>query len=68
MPDVIGLRFRAAGPDPQARTIIAETETGDVVGLAHTILGEDPVWGAFLDNLHVAYGLKRQGVGARLLA
>lgn len=38
------------------------------MGLAHTVLGEDPVWGAFLDNLHVAYGLKRQGIGARLLA
>jgi len=59
---------RLASPDPRARTIIAETETGAVVGLAHTILGEDPVWGAFLDNLHVSYELKRQGIGARLLA
>jgi GNAT superfamily N-acetyltransferase len=39
-----------------------------VTGLAHTILGEHPVWGAFLDNLHVAHGLKRQGIGTRLLA
>jgi GNAT superfamily N-acetyltransferase len=37
------------------------------VGLAHTLLGEHPVWGAFLDNLHVAHGLKRQGIGTRLL-
>jgi len=37
------------------------------VGLAHTILGQDATWGAFLDNLHVAYGLKRRGIGTRLL-
>jgi GNAT superfamily N-acetyltransferase len=59
---------RLTSPDPRARTIIAEAADKDVVGLAHTVLGEDPVWGAFLDNLHVAYGLKRQGIGARLLA
>jgi GNAT superfamily N-acetyltransferase len=58
---------RLAVPDPRTRTIIAERD-GAVVGLAHTILGEDAKWGAFLDNLHVAYGLKRQGVGSRLLA
>jgi len=58
---------RLATPDPQARTILAE-DNGAVVGLAHTLLGQDPTWGAYLDNLHVLHGLKRQGVGARLLA
>ncbi|MGH3156200.1 MAG: GNAT family N-acetyltransferase [Streptosporangiaceae bacterium] len=58
---------RLTGPNPQARTIVAEHD-GAVVGLAHTLLGEHPVWGAYLDNLHVAYGLKRQGTGTRLLA
>jgi GNAT superfamily N-acetyltransferase len=53
-------------PDPRARTILAEHD-GQVVGLAHTFLDEDPIWGAFLDNLHVAHGLKRRGIGARLL-
>ena len=27
-----------------------------------------PFWGALLDNLHVTYGLKRLGIGTRLLA
>jgi GNAT superfamily N-acetyltransferase len=54
-------------PDPQARTIVAELD-GELVGLAHTRLGDDPAWGALLDNLHVSYGLKRLGVGTRLLA
>lgn len=58
---------RLASPDPRARTILAEID-GAVVGLAHTLLGEHPAWGAFLDNLHVAHGLKRQGIGTRLLA
>ncbi len=57
---------RLATPDPRARTILAERD-GTVVGLAHTILGQDATWGAFLDNLHVAYGLKRHGIGTRLL-
>jgi GNAT superfamily N-acetyltransferase len=54
-------------PDPHARTIVAEQD-GALAGLAHTILGEDPAWGALLDNLHVAYGLKGHGIGTRLLA
>ena len=58
---------RLASPDPRARTILAEID-GAVAGLAHTLLGEHPAWGAYLDNLHVAHGLKRQGIGARLLA
>lgn len=58
---------RLAVPNPQACTILAQ-RNGAVVGLAHTLLGEDAAWGAFIDNLHVAYGLKRQGIGTRLLA
>jgi GNAT superfamily N-acetyltransferase len=58
---------RLASPAREARTVLAEMD-GAVVGLAHTLLGDHPVWGAFLDNLHVAHGLKRQGIGTRLLA
>src|SRR5260370_38590728 len=58
---------RLAIPDPQARTILAERD-GAVVGLVHTLLGQDATWGAFIDNLHVLHGLKRQGIGTRLLA
>ena len=58
---------RMGTPDPRGRTILAECD-GQVVGLAHTLLDADPTWGALLDNLHVAHGLKRHGIGARLLA
>ena len=57
---------RLGAPHPRARTILAECD-GQLAGLAHTLLDEDPTWGAFLDNLHVAYGLKRRGIGTRLL-
>ena len=57
---------RLSDPLPEACTIIAERD-GGVVGFAHGILGEDPTWGALLDNLHVAHGLKSRGIGTRLL-
>jgi GNAT superfamily N-acetyltransferase len=59
---------RLAKPDPRARTILAEHDDGTLAGFAHTILGDDPAWGALLDNLHVTYGLKRHGIGTRLMA
>jgi GNAT superfamily N-acetyltransferase len=58
---------RFANPDPRNRTILAEAG-GRLIGLAHTVLDDDPTWGALLDNLHVAYDLKGGGVGTRLLS
>jgi ribosomal protein S18 acetylase RimI-like enzyme len=58
---------RLTSPDPQARTIVAELG-GEIVGLAHTQLGDNADWGALLDNLHVSYGLKGLGIGTRLMA
>lgn len=57
---------RLQKPDPRQRTILAE-DNGDLVGFAHTLLDDDPTWGALLDNLHVVFGKKRQRVGSRLL-
>ena len=53
---------RFAAPDPQCPHHPRRTD-GAVVGLAHTILGSHPAWGALLDNLHVSYDLKRAGGG-----
>jgi GNAT superfamily N-acetyltransferase len=58
---------RLASPDPAARTIVAEAD-GVLAGFAHVLLGDDPTWGCLLDNLHVAYGRKRAGIGTRLMA
>jgi len=54
-------------------TIVAEhpgpdSGPGAIVGLAHTILGDDPAWGALLDNLHVSHAEKGHGIGTRLMA
>ena len=52
---------------PDRYTVVADLG-GAVAGFAHAILDADPTWGAYLDNLHVRHDLKRQGIGARLLA
>lgn len=59
---------RFAGPGLSGRTILAVGNGGALVGLAHVVLDEHPRWGALLDNLHVAYSRKRQGIGTRLLS
>ena len=59
-------RERLGKPDPRRCTILAED--GGLVGFANTFFDDDPRWGALLDNLHVAHGHKRRGIGSRLLA
>ncbi|HZP57970.1 MAG TPA: GNAT family N-acetyltransferase [Dehalococcoidia bacterium] len=58
---------RLRADDARRCTIVAEGE-GALLGFAHTVLDDDPEWGALLDNLHVTYGRKRGGIGSRLLA
>jgi ribosomal protein S18 acetylase RimI-like enzyme len=70
--DVFADRFavwtdRLTKPGSNHYTIVAEHD-GSVVGFAHTILDDDPTWGALLENLHVAHNLKRQGAGTRLMS
>lgn len=57
---------RLQQPDSRRHTIVAE-HGGRLIGFAHTVFEDDPTWGALLDNLHVTYARKRQGVGSRLL-
>ena len=49
-----------------SHTIVVESNDA-IVGFAHTTIEEDPAWGALLENLHVAVGYQRHGIGARLL-
>ena len=46
---------------------MAEDDDG-LVGFTHVVFDADPQWGALLDNLHVRYASKRQGVGSELVA
>lgn len=60
-------RSRLAEPTRGQMTVIARCD-GEVLGFAHTIEDEDPLWGSLLENLHVRSDLKRNGVGSRLLS
>jgi ribosomal protein S18 acetylase RimI-like enzyme len=42
--------------------------SGDVVGFVHTEFGQDPTWGALVDNLHVTSVRKGMGIGTQLLS
>jgi GNAT superfamily N-acetyltransferase len=55
-------------PDRSNESTIIADRDGAVVGFAHTILNEDPEWGALLDNIHVRHDLKGGGIGTRLMA
>ena len=46
--------------------MVAEAD-GRIVGFVHTVLDADPAWGALLDNLHIASGYQRMGIGAQLM-
>jgi len=56
------------GGEPANRFTILAEESGSLVGFAHSVLDEDPTWGAYLDNLHVAHTHQGQGLGTRLMA
>ena len=58
---------RLTRPSPLDHTVVAEHE-GAIAGFVHTILDHDPVWGALLDNLHVAKEEQRRGIGTQLMA
>ena len=60
-------RSRLAQPEESHFTVIARGDD-EVLGFAHVILDEDPLWGSLLENLHVRSDLKRTGIGSRLLS
>lgn len=53
-------------PSDETFTVLAEDSQG-LVGFTHVVFDADPVWGPLLDNLHVRFGSKRQGVGRELM-
>jgi len=58
---------RLSEPEPGAFTVVAELDDA-IVGFAHVVLEDGPPLGAVLQNIHVAPGCKRRGIGSRLMA
>lgn len=54
-------------PEATTATFIAEDE-GVPVGFVHIVFDKDPEWGSLLDNLHVVWARKRDGIGTVLMA
>ncbi len=52
---------------PPNRQIIVAEDREQLVGFACVCRGSDPVYGALLDNLHVASTYKGRGIGRRLI-
>ncbi len=67
--DVLTERLRvwsARLATPSGNTVVAEHQ-GRLVGFVHAIPDADPSWGSLVDNLHVAHGHQRAGIGSALL-
>jgi len=57
---------RLGYPRANQFTLVAELDE-ELVGFVHVILEDDPTWGVLVDNLHVANGYARRGIGTRLM-
>lgn len=59
---------RLTGDTPtQDWGVVAEDDTGRLLGFAYVMPAHDPLWGDYIDNLHVAPDLKGGGIGRRLM-
>jgi ribosomal protein S18 acetylase RimI-like enzyme len=59
-------RERFETPAAGQQVIVAEQD-GALAGFICMLGGEDARWGSLIDNLHVAPGLKRSGIGKQLM-
>ena len=61
-------RTRLNGATPCADWgLVAEDPAGRLLGFAWVMPGNDPTWGDYIDNLHVAPDAKGGGIGRRLM-
>jgi GNAT superfamily N-acetyltransferase len=60
-------RERLGRPPANQFACVAEVER-ELAGFVCAFGNEDPVWGSYVDNLHVELERKRRGIGSKLLA
>ena len=61
-------KARFSGGESRPFFVLLAENGGGLAGFACTFPEKDPIWGSYLDNLHVAPGLTGQGIGLRLLS
>lgn len=59
-------RDRLQAPRPNQYVRVAADPMA-LVGFVCAFADEDPVWGSYIDNLHVAAGVHRRGIGRALM-
>jgi GNAT superfamily N-acetyltransferase len=58
---------RCEAPQPNQAIFVAQEEDGGLIGFVCIFAGDDPAFGAKVDNLHVLARGRGMGLGARLL-
>ena len=59
-------RSRLSSPGGDRRYVLLAEAEGTLVAFVCALLDEEPLWGAYLDNLHVLPELKGRGLGRQL--
>jgi len=59
-------RERLNASHPTQFVCVAQQDSR-IVGFVCAFANEDPTWGSYIDNLHVAHGLHRAGIGTALM-
>jgi len=57
---------RLENPKSNQYVIVAESD-GEIVGFGCVYSGENPEWGAYLDNLHISKSYQSKGIGKLLM-
>lgn len=66
--DRFGVWAQRLGTDDGSTITLVAEEDGRFAGFVHVAFDEDPEWGSLVDNLHVVWARKRNGLGSRLLS
>jgi GNAT superfamily N-acetyltransferase len=59
---------RLSSPNSDRRYVLLAESEGRLVGFVCVLLDEEPLWGAYLENLHVLPQLKGRGLGRQLFS
>jgi GNAT superfamily N-acetyltransferase len=61
-------QLRLSSPGANRRYVLLAEAKGTLVAFVCVLLDEEPLWGAYLDNLHVLPKVKGRGLGRKLFS